>query len=496
MTRNISIFSHVFILWKRCEIMKDVIIIGAGISGTFVARELSKYNLDILVIDKHNDIANETTMANSAIIHSGLDPIPGSLKAKLNVKGNKMYPAICEELNVEFNNAGSINVATTEEELTKLKALQENAEKNGVEVIWWNQEEVRAHEPNISEHVLAGLFAPSAGIIYPWELALALMDNAMTNGVELALNEEVTAIKKDKVFTVTTNKSEYQTKTVINASGVYADVIRNMVCEPKYKINPRRGQYFVLDKSEKGLVKSVIFPLPTDKGKGVLVVPTTHDNILVGPDSVFVDDRSDTMTSQEGMDYVRQNAGNIVKNVPLNRVIRSFSGLRAASDLHDFIIEEDEKVKGFVDVAGIESPGLASAPAIAELVVDIVKEILNPKENEEFIKYKPTTLIANLSREDLIKRMDEDKSYTKVICRCEVITEGEIVAAIKGNVGAQSVKGVKKRCRPGMGLCQGGFCEPEVVKILARELGISPLEVPLDSPKSNILVEETKVGAK
>ncbi len=474
--------------------MFDVIIIGAGISGTFVARELSKYSLKILVIDKHNDIANETTMANSAIIHSGLDPIPGSLKAILNVKGNKMYPAICEELNVEFKKCGSINVATNEEEIKKLRALENNAKVNGVEVTWMNQEEVRAHEPNISDHVQAGLFAPSAGIIYPWELALALMDNAITNGVTLALNEEVVNIEKDNHFIVETSKGKYQSKTVINASGVYADVIRNMVCKPKYEIHPRRGQYFVLDKSEKGLVNSVIFPLPTEKGKGVLVVPTTHDNILVGPDSVFVDDRSDTMTSKEGMNYVRENAGNIVDNVPMNRVIRSFSGLRAASDIHDFIIEEDGEVKGFVDVAGIESPGLASAPAIAKLVVSIIRGILNPEEKTDFIKYQPTTLISNLSREDLRNKMIDDKSYRKVICRCEVITEGEIIASIKGNVGARSVKGVKKRCRPGMGLCQGGFCEPEVVKILARELDIDPLEVPLDSKGSNILAKETKVG--
>jgi len=478
--------------------MLDVIVIGTGISGSFVARELAGFNLKVLVLEKNNDVSNEATMANSAIIHSGYDPIPGTNKARYNVLGNAMYKKVCEELDCSYKQIGSLTVAIDDEQVETLKELEKRSAINKVQVQMLSREEAFAIEPNLAKSTKAALLAPSAAIVYPWELAIALIENAMDNGVELKLNSKVTAIEKmEEGFKVVTDNGEYLSKLVINCAGVYADEIHNMVAAKTFEIIPRRGQYFVLDKTVGRHVNHVIFPCPSKMSKGVLVTPTTHGNILLGPTSEVVADKEGIQTTMKGLEFVRDHANTIVENIPYHKVIRSFAGLRPSSDLHDFIIEEAKDVEGFIDVAGIESPGLASAPAIAIEVIRLVgtRIELNRKDGFNPIR-KGYITFAELNAEEKEAIIKVNPMYGQIVCRCETVTEGEIVDCIRRNAGATTVKGVKKRVRPGMGRCQGGFCEPLVIEILARELDIDIMDVNYDSIGSNVLVEETKIGGR
>jgi len=476
--------------------MQDVLIIGAGVIGGSIARELSKYNLDIVVVDKETDVANGTTKANSAIVHAGYDATEGTLMAKYNALGNAMFDELSNELDFPFKRIGSIVVANSEEERKHLEGLLERGVKNnipGVKIV--EQEELREIEPKINKKAVAALLAPTAGIVGPWEMTIALMENAVDNGVKLDLNTEVLSIEKiDGGYRVITNKRDYEAKCIINASGVYADKIHNMVAKESFKIIPRRGQYFVLDKTQGELVNHVIFQCPTKFGKGVLVTPTVHGNVLAGPDAEDLNDKENLSTTSERLDFVREHALKSIEELNFREGIRNFAGLRAQPSTNDFIIEEVEDAKGFIDVAGIKSPGLSSAPAIALDVVEIAKEILGNVEKKENFnpKRKPHYEFITESPEKKAELIKEDKRYGNMICRCENITEGEIVDVIHRNVGATTVDGVKKRCRPGMGRCQGGFCGPRIQEILARELNISLEEVILDKEGSYILTEETK----
>ena len=447
--------------------MYDVLIIGAGVIGASIARELSKYNLKVIVIEKENDVCEGTSCANSAIIHSGYDPEPGSLKAKLNVLGNQMYDKICEDLSVSFIRNGSITVANNENELEIIDSLIERANLNGVPVQKLNKAELKEIEPNISDTVLGGLLAPTAGIINPFELNVALMENAMDNGVELKLKEKVINIELvNNIFKVYTENDCYETKFVINAAGVYTDEINQMVNEQYFTIKARKGDYFILDHFDDNFIKHTLFNVPTDKGKGVLVAPTTHFNYLVGPSSEFVEDKESTRCDFDTLNNIKNQAKNLVDYIDYSKQIRQFSGLRSVSSTKDFLI--DQPIKGFVNVAGIQSPGLSAAPAIALMVCDFIE---NKELKENFISIRrPFVKMNNMTiseRNDLIK---QNPAFGKLICRCEKISEGEIVDAIHRNCGATTVKGVKKRVRAVFGKCQGGFCEVEVMKILAREL--------------------------
>lgn len=474
----------------------DIAIIGSGIAGTMIARTLAKYNLDITVFDKENDVADGTTMANSAIVHSGYDPEPGSNKAKYNVAGNKMYKQICDEMDVEFKQIGSLTVAMTDEELQTIVGLMERAKANDVPVELLSPEAVLDMEPNLIKTVKGALYAPTAGIVSPYQLAVALMENAMDNGVQLALSHEVLGIKQeDGGYTIQTHKGTYWAKVIINCAGVYADRIHNMVAEPSFTIRPRRGQYFVLDNTVEGFVNHVIFPCPSDKGKGVLLTPTVHGNVLIGPNAEYIDDKEGVQVTGDGLAYVKAHAHLVVEDVPYHKVIRSFAGLRASSDRHDFIIEEAKDAKGFIDVAGIESPGLASAPAIALEVERLIGNMMPLDLKADYIGRRQATVeFGKLSEADKQAWIEKDPRYGNIVCRCERITEGEIVDAIHRHAGGRTVKGIKKRVRPGMGRCQGGFCEPLVVEILARELEIDMMDVLYDGENSNVLIAETKTG--
>ena len=475
----------------------DVIIVGGGVIGCAIARELSKYKLRTVLLEKNNDVCNETSAANSAIVHSGYDPLPNSLKAQMNVLGNSMYPQMCKELDVPFIQNGSLTIATTDEEMNTLLSLQKRANENKVETKILSSDEVLKLEPQLNKDIKGALFAPTCGIVNPFELTVALMENAMDNGVELLLNHEVNNIKinENSVSVFCKNDKELECKVLINAAGLFADDINAFVDKDSFTITPRKGQYFVLDHFDLNFVKHTLFMVPSDKGKGVLVTPTTSGNYLIGPSSDFVDDKQDLSTTKDILDSVRSQASRIIENIPYANLIRQYSGLRAVSSTGDFIIEHSKVSKNLINVAGIQSPGLASCPAIALKVVELLKECMPLNENEGFnpIRRKVYRL-KEMSLEDKNKLISENPQFGHIVCRCEKISEGEIVDCIHRNCGATTVKGVKKRCRPGFGKCQGAMCEASVIKILARELKKDESEILYSENDSNILKYETKVG--
>ena len=477
--------------------MYDVIIVGAGIAGACVARELSRYKLKVLLLEKDNDVACGTTKANSAIIHGGYDPKPGSLKAKFNVEGNPMFDKISEELSVPFKRTGSMVAAFTEDELKTVKELCARGEENGVTGLRiLSAQETKEMEPNLNDDVKGALYAPSCGIICPFILTYAMVENAMDNGVELQVNQKVTAIRKDEdFFRVVTESGEFRSKYVVNCAGVYADEIYAMVTDdPGFKITPRRGQYYVLDKTAGSFVSMPVFQTPTKMGKGILVLPTVHGNLLVGPDSEDIDDKENLDTEKKRLDYIWEASQKTSTKIPFRSTINSFTGLRASADTGDFIIGESDRVKGFINVAGFESPGLTASPAVALHVVDIIRGLNGGLE--EKVDYnprrRPVTWFNELSDEEKKEVIEKNPAYGRVICRCEMITEGEIVDAIHRSCGATTLDGAKRRARPGMGRCQGGFCSPRVIEILARELNIDALDVVKESKNSKILTGMTK----
>lgn len=477
--------------------MYDITIIGAGVIGNFIARELSKYKLNLAIVEKDNDVSNGTTKANSAIIHGGYDAKPGTNMAEFNSKGNPMFDKVCEELDVPFKRIGSLVLAFDDKDMKSLEELYNRSIENNipdVEII--DGDRVVDMEPNINGDVKGALYSPTAGIIGVYELAIALAENAIDNGVDLKLNTEVKDIEKtDEGYKIFTNDGEIKSKYIINCAGVYADKINNMVAEESFKILPRRGEYYVLDKSASYITNHVIFQCPNEFGKGVLIAPTVHGNIIVGPDSQELndDERNQTQTSRDSLEYIKKTALKSIEKIPFNNTITNFSGIRAEPSTGDFIIEELEKAKGFINVAGIKSPGLSSAPAIAQHVVRLVQEISGGlEENLAFNPRRKMIIFSKLSKEEKAELIKKNPRYGRIICRCENITEGEIIDSIRRNAGATTVDGVKKRVRPGAGRCQGSFCGPRVMKILARELNKDMEEIVKDGNKSNILTGKTK----
>ena len=477
--------------------MYDVIIIGAGVVGCSVARELSKYNAKILVIEKNEDVCSGTSKANSAIVHSGYDAPNGSLKAKFNVRGNRMMEAVCRELDVPFKRIGSLTVCTEAELLPELDKLRERGEKNGVEGLKvLSREEVLAIEPHIGDEVVGALLAPTAGIVCPFKLTVAMAENAAVNGAEFLFDTEVKKIYcDDNVWHVVTGDLDYTAKAVVNAAGVYSDVFNNMVSERKLHITPRRGDYILLDRAAGGYVRHTIFQLPTKLGKGVLVTPTVHGNTIVGPTAVDVDDKESTATTAEGIDSVIAKSALSVKGLPVRQVITSFAGLRAHEDGHEFVLGEPDDAPGFFNCAGVESPGLSAAPAIGVYIAGQIREKLSLTDKADFVAERKDILNpATLSLEERNELIKREPAYGTIVCRCESVTEGEILDAIRRPVGARSLDGVKRRTRAGMGRCQAGFCSPKVMEILRRELGVDLTEVTKSGGGSYIVNARTKDG--
>lgn len=470
--------------------MYDVVIIGGGVVGCAIARELSKWDRKIALLERASDVCEGTSKANSGIIHAGYDATPGTLKAKLNVQGNQMMETLAKELDIPFKKNASFVLMFEEEGRCELEKLYEKGIQNGVkELQILSGDEVRKIEPNISSEVKAALYAPTAGIVCPFGMTYAFAENAATNGVEFFLNTLVTDIqKKENGFSITTNKGEIETKYVINAAGVYADKIHNMVSEEKLQIVARRGQYCLMDKEVGNLTKATLFQLPTKLGKGVLVTPTVHGNLLVGPNAEDIDDKEAINTTSEGLLNILQRGSRSVKSLPKGKVITSFAGLRANEKSGDFIIREAKDVKGFIDVAGIASPGLSASPAIGVYVAELMEKIAPANRKENFIPTrKGIPNMATMTMEERKEQIRQNSSYANVICRCELVTEGEIVDAIHRPLGATTLDGIKRRTRAGMGRCQSGFCSPKVVEILARELKVDASTITKMGGKSTII---------
>lgn len=473
--------------------MYDVIIVGAGVVGCAIARELSKYNLRILVLEKGNDVCSGTSKANSAIVHAGFDAKPGTLKAKLNTKSNLLFDELSEELDFPFKRNGSLVLCFDKEDLPALYELKQRGDTNEVpslKII--DGDEVRRMEPNITDNVVAALYAPTGGIVCPFNLTIALAENANVNGVEFKFNSEVTSIKKyNDSFEVGLKDERVKTKVLVNAAGLYSDRLNNMVSEYKFNIIPRRGEYDLFDKYIGNTVSSTIFQLPTKLGKGILVTPTVDGNLLVGPNAVDIDDKSDLATTGEGLEMILEKALMSVKKIPLSYVITSFCGLRARTEKDDFIIGEAADAPGFINAAGIESPGLTCAPMIGKMISEIVEDKLKPERNPSFNpKRRAITRFSELSFEEkreLIKSMPE---YGRVVCRCESVTEGEILSAIRRPLGARDLDGIKRRTRAGAGRCQAGFCMSRTMEILQSELHVTPTEITKFGRESKILVED------
>lgn len=470
--------------------MYDVIIIGAGVSGSAVARELSRYKIKVGVLEKEEDVCCGTSKANSGIVHAGYDAAEGSLMAKLNVRGNEMMEALVRDLDIPFKRTGSLVICLHEEDRPQLQVLYERGGRNGVPGLRiLEREELKDMEPNISDEACAALYAPTAGIICPFELNIAMAENAAMNGVEFRFNTEVQDLKPtEKGWEIHTSQGVCETRYVVNAAGVYADVFHNIVSKNKIHITPRRGDYCLLDKSAGSHVGRTIFALPGKYGKGVLITPTVHGNLLIGPTAVDIEDKEGTNTTKEGLDEIIKKAGMNIKNLPMKQVITSFAGLRAHEDGHEFLIGEVEDARGFIDCAGIESPGLTSSPAIGEMVGNLLRDKMNMEEKEDFISIRKGVLNPDtLDREQRNLLIQEKPEYGNIVCRCKMITEGEIIDAIQRPLGARSLDGVKKRTRVGMGRCQTGFCSPKTMEILARELHIPISEVTKSGGDSGII---------
>lgn len=478
--------------------MYDVLIIGCGITGAAAAFMLSKYRLKVGILERENDVAQGATKANSAILHAGYDPEPGTLMAKLNVRGTALARELCEKLDVPCRRCGSMVLAFSRQEEETLGELLRRGEYNGVpQLRIISGDEARALEPALSPEVTAALLAPTAAICSPWELCLALAETAVKNGAELFLETEVTGIQREaEGWSLTTNRGVYRSRFVVNAAGVNAGDIHDMAASHSFTMAPSRGEYYLLDKCEGSRVSHVLFQCPNENGKGVLVAPTVHGNLIVGPSADAVTGNN-TANTAAGMAFVREKALRSVPSIDFRQSIRNFAGVRARTDRRDFVIGFPPDAPGFLDLAGICSPGLSASIAIGEYAVELLGGGGLPlAEKADFVCERHRIRFKELSAAQKAALIEKDPAYGRVVCRCETVTEGEILACFRTPIPPRSVDGVKRRVNTGMGRCQGGFCGPRVVELLSRELGISPGEILQDRDGTRILLCRTKGGAE
>lgn len=490
---------------KDHEARYDVIVIGAGIVGAFLAFELAKTRWRTAVLEKSTDVALGATKANSGIIHAGYDPEPRTLKARLNVEGAQLYASLSRQLSFGYRKTGSLVTALTEEETFTLEKLMERGLKNGVRSLsLLSADQALRLEPNLNRQVRRALLAESTAVIDPWDAAIAALECAVDNGVTLRLSTEVTQIKLPKAagedIVLSTRQGVMGARVVINAAGIHAARLSAMASggTAEFQLVPKRGQYFVLDKSAGPLVQRVIYPAPTAVGKGVLVIPTVHGNLMVGPDNEILEnfEAEVVKTTSEGLAFVRQRAQQLVPSLPFHLGIANFSGIRAEPSENDFILRASKLHPRWIHAAGIKSPGLSAAPAIAKYLMDLIQETLSDyQENSEFVlSRRPRQTLAAMSPQERRLAIAENPLFAHIVCRCELVSEAEVVDCIRRSVGARTLNGVKRRVRPGAGRCQGGFCAPRILEILARELGLKETELLLEHPGSQIVFD--RGGAK
>lgn len=473
----------------------DVVVIGGGVVGALITRELSRYQLRVAMLEKCNDVAMGTTKANSAIVHGGFDAEPGTLKAKLNVRGTALMSALCKQLNVPYRNNGSLVVAFSDKEMEHIKMLYDRGLQNGVpglEIV--DAKKLRTLEPNISDEAVGALHCSSSGIVCPYELTIAAAENAVENGAEFVRNCEVKAIRfESDTFCLDTTAGDISASYVINAAGIHSDDVARMIGDESIQLIARRGEYYLMDKSYGYIASHTVFQCPNKMGKGVLVTPTVDGNLLIGPSATDEMDKDGTDTTPEGLDFVISKALKSIPALNVRGAITSFAGVRSHPITDDFIIGVSSKNDRFLNVAGIESPGLSAAPAIAEYVAELFCEKARPEKKSDFDGTRPEPVrFRNMSKSEREALIKKDKRYGRVVCRCETITEGEILDAIHAPAGARDVDGVKRRTRAGMGRCQGGFCGSKVVEILAREMNVPVNEITKFGVGSRIIFDKTK----
>ncbi len=468
--------------------MRDIIVIGAGVVGCSIARELSKYNLDVLVVEKNSDVSEGISKGNSGIVHAGYNEKIGTLKAKLNIEGNKIFDDLSRDLQFPFKRNGAFILAFKDEEMKTLESLKENGEKLGVEGLEiLTREEALNIEPNLNKEIVGVLNVKTSGIVSPYEMTIALAENAAENGVEFKLNSKVTNIEKiSEGYKVTLNNKELVSgKLIINASGLEGAFLNNLVSMSKREINPVKGEYCLFDKVAGAMINKTLFQVPNKLSKGVLVTPTAEGNLLVGPNAV---EGKTLETSREGIDEILDKSKKSLEELPVARILNTFSGIRPKTKGGDFIIEEVEDAKNFINVIGIDSPGLTAAPAIGVYVVNMIKERLDLVEKKNFKKTREKIVrFAELSLEEKNKLIKEKPAYGHMICKCEFVTEGEIVEAIHRPIKALTVDAIKRRTRASMGGCQGIGCTLPISKILSRELGIDISDINKNSEGSPVI---------
>lgn len=476
--------------------MYDIAIIGAGVVGSMIARELSKYNLTIIVLEKENDVAMGATKANSGIVHAGYDPHPGTLKAKLNVKGARMMPQLAAELGVRFGRNGTLVAAFDREEMETVTALYTRGKLNGVEdLALIDAARLKALEPQLNPAAIGALYAPGGGIVCPYSLSVAALGNAMDNGVALRCNFPVSAIHdKSSHFEVVSGSEIVEAAIVINVAGLFADEIAALAGDDFFSIHPRRGEYYLFDWGTARLARHTIFQAPTPRGKGVLVTPTVHGNLLIGPSAEDIDDKEDKATTAAGLEKIWQSAAKSMPQLPGRDIITAFTGLRASGNTGDFIIEPSPNHPRLIHVAAIDSPGLASSPAIAAYVEELLQQMgVLRQKRKDFNPYRrPIPELRAMKKAERQALIAKNPAYGKIVCRCEEISEGEIIDAIRQQPHATDVDGIKRRTRSGMGRCQGGFCMPTVMEILSRELKLPLDAITKKGPGSEILTGKTK----
>lgn len=475
--------------------MYDVAIVGAGVIGACVARELSRFALNVVVLEKDADVATGSSRANSGIVHAGYHTLPGTLKAKYNISGQRMFDKLAEELDFPFIRNGSLVVIKDESDLPALEELKARGEANGLDNLYIARNgALKELEPNLNADICAALVIPSGGIVSPYEMTIAFAENAAQNGIEFILDCQVTGISKNENhFSIQTSKGTISANTIVNAAGMYSDEINNMLSADKLTIQPRRGEYCLLDKTEGAMVKHTIFQLPNKMGKGVLITPTVDGNLLLGPTSTDQSSKADVSTSVDGLNDVLTQAGSVLKQLPTYKIITSFSGLRSWLATDEFVIEESSDISGLINLCGIDSPGLSAAPAIGVEVAQMLAKRLNATEKENFNPIrKGIRPFRNMKDEERKVAIKENPDYGHIICRCESVTKAEIIAALRSPLAINNLDAIKRRTRAGMGRCQGGFCWMRLLDIIADECGLTLTQVTKSGGQTNILIEKNK----